>query len=335
MADIHLHIGLNKTGTSSIQDFFSMNAERLLREDGLCYPSAGRSATAHHDLSKWLKTPEGKAATPQSPVVATLLDELRQAPRALLSSEDFHTLGASQVAHLAHLLKGHRVRVVLYLREHVAYLASWYQQNVQATNQTCSFGAFAQQTRKPLHRVAGFWAESFGAANVTLRLYDRAQLVGGDVVQDLAAQIGLAGDLQRFERKPFESNPSVTGNLLFIKRLANLFFDRKALVDMTAELTALSSSRVQARVPAACGDADVVAQIVRQNRQDRQELQAQHGLDMPARSGELAGHAAPDLATLHTDWDLVMTRARERAMTIGRLADVLSVRDCAALLGAR
>lgn len=327
MADIHLHIGLNKTGTSSLQDFFRMNAQALWDEAGLCYPQAGRDGgPAHHALSKWLKSPKGIEAGAVAPMVAALLGELREAKSAVISSEDFHTHGPRSIEQLAHLLAGHRVRVVLYVREHVAYLSSWYQQNVQATHLSCAFDTFCYFTRKPLAKIADQWAKAFGPGQVELALYERPQLVGGDIVQDFAARIGLGGDLGRFKRKPYDSNPSVAGNLLFIKRLLNNFHSKPVAASFVDEVTALSRLKPQFQGRMAV-DEETVRYVAGMYKADRLELQQRYGLQIDAPEGAQAGQPTPDFSTLQADWGWVMQTARERGFALAAGEGLLTMGD--------
>lgn len=330
MAVIYLHIGLNKTGTSSLQDFLRMNAQAL-GDEGVCYPQAGRDAAAHHPLSKWLKSPKGIELGAAAPMVAGLLDEIRGADKVVISSEDFHTHGPKSIEHLARLLAGHEVHVVLYVREHVAYLASWYQQNVQATHLSCAFDSFCYLTRKPLAKIADQWARAFGRDRVVVGLYDRAQLVQGDVVQDFAARIGLGGDLRRFKRKPYESNPSVAGNLLFIKRLVNNFHSKPVAAGFVDEVTALSRLKPEFQ-GAMQVDAEVVAYVAGMYKGDRQELLQRYGVKIEAPSGALPGRPTPDFATLQQDWTLVMDAARERGFALGGSAELMQLTDCRRLV---
>jgi hypothetical protein len=331
MAIVHLHIGLNKTGTSSLQDFFRMNAQALWDEAGLRYPRAGREdATAHHELSRWLKSPKGLDAGPDAPMVAALLTELAEARMAVVSSEDFHTHGQRSIDHLAALLRGHDVRVHLYLREHVAYLASWYQQNVQATHLSCAFDTFCFFTRKPLARVADQWVKAFGAGKVRVALYERSALIGGDIVQDFAQHIGLGGDLARFKRKPYESNPSVAGNLLFAKRLVNNLLSKPAAAGLVDEITALSKLKPEFRGRMAVDEA-TVRYVAGMYKADRDDLRQRYGLVVRPPDGALAGHATPDFATLQADWALVMDTARQRGLKLAECAGLVTVGDCSRL----
>ncbi|MCO5977541.1 sulfotransferase [Ideonella oryzae] len=331
MSDVVVHIGLNKTGTSSLQDFLALNTDAL-RAEGICYPRAGREGAAHHGLSAWLGSPEADADPTASPVAQALLAEMQGLPRVWLSSEDFHAQGLRGARNLARLLQGHSVRIVLYLREHLAYLASWYQQNVQASALSCSFASFCHFTHKPLSEVADTWGQVFGHGQLTLRLYDRRSLVGGDMLLDFAAQVGLGGDLGRFVRKPYENNPSISGNLLFIKRLLNTLLPATDAAAMVGELMELSKLRPGFRGAMRVGP-ELAAHVARTYAADRRQLRQRWGLDWPVPPTELAGSPVPDVATLHGDWQRVQAAARKKGFALASAMDWLRLGDLRALGG--
>lgn len=313
MADIYLHIGLNKTGTSSLQDFFALNQDAL-RAEGWCYPRTGRDGPAHHPLSAAFRSPDA---------VVPLLDELRaeiaDAPRVVLSSEDFHTLGTQAIERVAETFKGHRVQVLLYVREHLPYLASWYQQNIQASHESAPFDIFCYVQRKPMAEIAHRWAEVFGIGQVHVRLYDRAQLKDGDVVADMAEVIGLGGDLGRFVRKPYESNPSVSGNLLFVKRVVNCFLTKPQAAQMVVETNELSKLRPEYRGAMAV-DAAVADMVSAMYREDRRRLAARHGVVIDPVPGARPGHLTPDFDTLRGHWQYLVEVSEARGYRFGRYA---------------
>ena len=334
MTDIVVHIGLNKTGTSSIQDFMSMNADALL-ERGICYPRAGRELTAHHPLSYWLKKlPEDADPRALEPGIA-LLDEIRAcgARRVVLSSEDFHTHGPRGVRHLARLLEGHDVRIVLYLREHLAYLASWYQQNVQASHLSAAFDTFCYFARTPFHVTAERWTQAFGNDALELRLYDRERLVERDIVRDFADAADLRVGLQGLQRKPFDSNPSVAGNVLFAKRLINNFLDKRAAAALNDDITALSRLVPEFRGAMHVNET-VVNYVGSLYAADRAKLQKRHGLAIVPSGGARDGSLTPDLRTLSGDWEMLRREAEKRSLPIARELAMLSLGDLGSLLPA-
>lgn len=301
----------------------AMNAALLLEREGLLYPKAGRVGAAHHGLTQRLK---GQAADGAPDLLQGLSEEIRHAHKVVITSESLHGIGPKPLALLAETLKGHDVRVVFYLREHVAYLASWYQQNVQATHASLGFETFCHYTHKPLHKVVQAWAQQFGASQITLRLYDRAVLAGGDIVQDFAQVLGLQTPLAECQRKGWESNPSISGNLLFIKRLLNNFYSREQAAKVVDELTGLSklkpSFRGRMHVPE-----HVVANLVKGYAHDRQVLANQWDVHIAPLRGALEGHLTPDLSCLRDDWALVMDAAAAKGLYLARAAQALRLGD--------
>src|SRR3954468_23386329 len=133
-----LHIGTNKTGTSTLQAYLGTHRKTLL-EHGICYPLLGSDPLAHHELAEAIKLQDlGKFAliptAVTNPVVGLPYNTV------LFSSENFHTI--MNVSSVANLFPPDETLIVLYVREHVRYLASWYQQDVQEWNVTCSFNDF-------------------------------------------------------------------------------------------------------------------------------------------------------------------------------------------------
>ncbi|GAA0741971.1 hypothetical protein LRH25_04800 [Ideonella azotifigens] len=331
MADVYLHIGLNKTGTSSIQDFFFLNIEAMAQE-GICYPRAGLDGAAHHALSYWLGTPEPDRNFEQSPMVLAMRKEIAGASKVVISSEDLHTHGARGARILKRLFAGHQVKVVFYVREHLSYLASWYQQNVQASHLSCSFDTFCHLTRKPLHTLADAWTESMGRENMFLRLYDRKALTGGDVLLDFVRIVGVPGDLERFQRKRYENNPSVTGNLLFIKRLLNNLLDKATASNMVNETTELAKLKPEF-LGAMQVDAPLVAYVAGMYKGDRKVLLDRYGVEIPERSGAMAGSLFPDFATLREDYDLILDTAAARDYDIAKAMRMITLGDLSYLNG--
>src|SRR6056297_28741 len=104
----YLHIGTNKTGTSSIQRSLSDSTE-LLAENGICYPDTGRDdeyRVAHHPFAELGRNFPRQMAEQ----VASMVEEAesRGLDSIILSSEAFHTVHAHIVGQA---LKGHDVEV--------------------------------------------------------------------------------------------------------------------------------------------------------------------------------------------------------------------------------
>lgn len=299
---------------------------------GIVYPEHGRMGTAHHNVAKWLKKMPGDADPRQDELGAALCAELANTPRAILSSEEFHTLTGRGVKLLAKLLSGHDVKVYLYVRDHLRYMASWYQQSIQSTHLSLSFDKFCDFAHAPFMAVADRWASSFGQDNVVLRLYDRAALRSKDVVNDLLFEALGIDDLTGFERKPRDSNPSLSGNLLFFKRVINNFLPKaEAGGQLANECTALANLD-----PSFSGSIlvdDTVAKFVNNiYAGDRAKLDKKYGIVFP--STKSSGVPVPDLSRLASDWKLITHHARLKDFKIARYFDLIESFDPSMLAAA-
>lgn len=204
-----LHIGQTKTGSTSLQRFLALNRARL-PELGLHYPTApqtaaGTTAAKHHHLLVALHPghlQRGRAHRVWDGLLAQL--ERQSAQTHVLSDELFWHLGEHHPGHrvqalgfLARQLAGVDVQVLAYLRPQADWLVSWYAQLLRSSGQRVAgmdLPAFEARMRTrgmlDYHRIASDWAEAFGRDRVCLRPWDRAQLHGGDIIDDFLHRLG-------------------------------------------------------------------------------------------------------------------------------------------------
>lgn len=203
---IYLHIGLNKTGTSSMQQFAAMNRP-LLAAAGIDYPEVGAARHAHHHLKNALQAVDA-GAVPGAEIEAVAAHVAADpAGTFLFSSEGLSLLGEAAVAHLAAALRGHEVRILLYVRDFAACLMSMYNQQAKSGRTVLDFDDFVAvsraQGRMDVAGKAALWMRHFGRENLRLRSVVPADLVGGDLIADMCAAIGLPDDF--VTRTPPES----------------------------------------------------------------------------------------------------------------------------------
>ncbi len=134
MRSLYVHVGLHKTGTSSIQSFFNEHRE-YLRSCGLLYPLAGivPAYPGHHNLA-W-ELAGDRRFDHRRGTFRSLFSEIRAFDGdVLISSEDFE--GVLGYSHCWTALRefaqrfGFVIKLVIFLREQAAYLESLYLQNL-------------------------------------------------------------------------------------------------------------------------------------------------------------------------------------------------------------
>lgn len=227
-----LHIGMPKTGSTVLQDRLRASPEAL-RAHGLLYPANPPGVrfnnhrllllgfTAFEDLPRHMLKGDlqGPEALPGAYAAfrAHLAAQVAEArpERVILSSETlFRRLRRKDRAALREALAPYGpVTMAAYLRRPSAYYLSALQQHLKASHKVAAPRAL------PILRVLDAYRRAFGPEAVRPRIYDRAQLVEGDITADfLAVHLsgsGLAaGDLAQGRR----SNETLSAEAMDVLR---------------------------------------------------------------------------------------------------------------------
>lgn len=223
MHKVILHIGRHKTGTSTLQSFLVNNRE-YLQSQGYYYPLPAKGI-AHHQIADYFRRKVRSENTAvyenAKKAIDTFMAEIANINDAvLLSSEAFQNADPLLVGEV---FKAEYTQVVLYLREQVSYAISSYQQAVHARNLSCSAEQYCQKFFLDYDKFLMQWESVLGRENVIVRIYDRAKLKGGDIVEDFGATIGLENisQMSRASIAPLGTNTSIGGVLLEFKRIIN------------------------------------------------------------------------------------------------------------------
>lgn len=191
MAEIFLHVGPFKTGSTAIQSTLLQNDERLLRDHGILVPRAGRNLRndAHHNLAWELK--DRAQFRPECGGWAEVAEELASVDRAVISSEvlcDCKTLSRA-VQNLERL--GHVVRVVFVFRHQLSLINSSYTQQVKSFRLNDTFSEFfpgAMSSKRYVY--AEYYREVLKAAKTAPLVLD----FGRGLLGDFLALLGLTPD---------------------------------------------------------------------------------------------------------------------------------------------
>jgi len=242
MAELLLHIGMPRTGTSAIQEALWARRERLASL-GVLYPELGLSGPTHAVFANVFKGPSWEAVlaglrgpgapAPDPYATGEDADELYGVLRALLegtsarlvvlSSECFVEWIDPQAVADQLLPYGIRPRVVVYLRRQDLWIQSVYSQLVKDR-----FIRYTGQLRElPQCAVMDYcallapWAQAFGLENVIVRVYDRRILRGGGVVEDFLDLLGLSQDPLGVKVGPGDVNASLHREVVALLCRAN------------------------------------------------------------------------------------------------------------------
>ncbi|AJE45420.1 hypothetical protein [Celeribacter indicus] len=239
-----LHIGTEKTGSTSIQDFLVLNRAALSRKGVMVSKALGRGNNRAlpacfqgrlDDLSRRLRIPSLEAQKAHfSPILERFLSEVEAARAShdlcLVSSEHLHSRLRSpeEVAALREFLAPHftGIEVFGYFREQASLVKSNYSTWVEGGGGSASLARFCEEAMpgNPYYdycALAEMWSAAFGHDSFRPRLYRRDALHGGDVRRDFAAEALKLDDLSDLTFVVTESNRSLGAAGVLIARGLN------------------------------------------------------------------------------------------------------------------
>jgi len=273
MKTLYLHIGLHKTGTTSIQRFFTENAEAF--ENMVHYPKAGNNGISHGALSSTLKSEKwvesyrallaNMGAVKEShyadipdadkrAMYDALRDEINRnsSDTVVISSEGFYEWISPEALKQAFDWFAGEIKVVVYLRRQDDWLMSVYNQMVKDEKMRY-FGAANKIPQLSLINFHDYLEElsaCFGRQSLIVRLW----YPGVDVIHDFLANVLRLDSrfVSKFAGKSVRENVSVPAQLIPLLRLGNRFSYLYSLIRWVARspsLVAMLKKILPAYVP--------------------------------------------------------------------------------------
>ena len=243
---LHLHIGTQKTGTTALQRFCVKN-RKLLRTLGYSYPKMpfsypyvldsrnGHFLIGSVSGSASVRPAAEEEAERRAAGFGIIAGAFERYANVILSEERLWDFSAAQPDPfwdelLQHAGKhGYRVHVIVYLRRQDQLAMSWYNQMVKQGSDVQGSQFWGHWVANPPVIQLDYWANLqriaalVGPENITVRVYDRAQLEkdGGSIYSDFLGCVGLQLD-ERFTLPAHDRNSgSLSPNMLAIKRAVN------------------------------------------------------------------------------------------------------------------
>lgn len=231
---LDLHIGMPKTGTTAIQNFFAHNRILLRDRFGILYPDCGVPANQHTALVKsmvagkyeWAHFNAAIAAFDPGEYISNVLRSCRQhlCRKVVMSSEYFwaspvmqaglkyHSLSEKNYQYIESvineckvLLSGFaKVRIIVYLRRQDDWIDSFFNQQLKDGFPIPEPDEIAAPKNYLMYaRNLQLWAKCFGKENIIVRSFDH--LKGGNVIRDFCEVVGVDSRLLEFPQKDKDS----------------------------------------------------------------------------------------------------------------------------------
>ncbi len=207
---LYLHIGTEKTGSTSIQFACAMNHERL-RKAGFLYPRVpgernhvrltlyaidhGRSADLRPRAGLGLDRDYERF---KHEFQHSLLQEISQSScsAVVLSNEHLSSRlhRIEEINRLAEIVREitDDMKIIVYLRPQHELAASAYSTSVKSgSTEELELPIDDKQPYFNYALMLDPWASVFGEGNISVRIYNRLQMPTGDVVKDFLSAIGF------------------------------------------------------------------------------------------------------------------------------------------------
>jgi hypothetical protein len=287
-----LHIGMHKTGSTSIQKSLrGFSDDRFVYfEDHLNRANHGPALHALLDIKEPGSTPADfeRAKRNLKKIVRRLGSRT-----LILCSERLFRFNRHQAEKLSTVLRGHgfdRIEVFGYIRAPGDYLSSVIQQRIKDGRKSSIDLRQTVEGRYPRFRdQIGLYDEVFGRENVHLRKFDPSTFPSGDVVHDFCDQAGIDLPSERVVRL----NESVSREVIALIFTYHELHEGLGLAPLTApqnralvdRLRPLGSTRFRL-------SPDLVKPILERHRADIAWMEARLGQPLSVELGE---HRAGDV----------------------------------------
>jgi hypothetical protein len=241
---LYLHIGTEKTGTSSVQNFFGNNRELLARA-GVLYPETpgNRNHTGLAGAAQEISTRGALRKTMNIKTnqdVENLRARIIQGLASEFASRPFHTVVMSgehcssrlltdeEVGWLKDVLAPHfdKIYIVVYLRRQDDFLLSTYSTGVKSgvTRRLDIPPDEIIRDRYDYWNLISRWARVFDEEQIICRKFERTALKSGDIIDDILDVMGIEAKTE-FDR-PKDANESLDAETLEFLRLFNAHVPR-------------------------------------------------------------------------------------------------------------
>lgn len=317
---ILLHIGQSKTGTSAIQAYLTLNRQKI-RDLGILYPGIAVNGVpidmgSHNALADSLvglyRYPNLRAEQ----YFEQFFNEAEKinAKLVILSAEHFFggepriwdvadesayfDAYSRKVAMLAQYLGGHQIKILLYLRPQVDWLASAIGQTIR-TEKLISRKSIYRNDRqffemaKPVLRyfsLVNVWSAHLKPGCIEVIPYDRRSLRNGSSIADFMYRAGLEGVEVRYGSEDLQVNESLSREYIEVKKILNM--EDKDKLDERVIISCLERLSATSRYPAKyLLDESLVRDVeefVEPENQRLNELYIAEGNKLTARSETLS-----------------------------------------------
>ena len=231
-----VHIGMPKTGTTTLQRTFTANT-RLLEESGILYPSMLSSSSMNHRILAYYTRepshyPRHMRRLKNEAVSRDLINEIKFSVDSSLKSRDYAHLVFSAESLFYPIQQVKRIpfrefmssldsspTFVAYLRSPASFYLAVCQQKLRASTRLKSL------TPPRYYGVLNSYRETFPDSRIRVSLFERKALVNNDIVDDFCSKYLSSSSIDPATLKSIsDSNISLSPEAMAASRLYRMAF---------------------------------------------------------------------------------------------------------------
>lgn len=192
---LYLHIGMNKNGTSTIQQYLKNNKKELTSQ-GICYPSMSEINNAHYELSNSFGFgPDNVCKHEPIELIDKIVAEA-EGKNVILSSEYF-SLRANNSELISLLSPHYKIIIIVYIRNHYEWIQSLFNQATKSTiNPPWEKGieAFYKHCKENSNQILSYielinrWSNT---DELIIRPFNKNYFNEGDLISDFLSIVGV------------------------------------------------------------------------------------------------------------------------------------------------
>ena len=193
--EVYVHIGMPKTGTTTLQNYLSAEYVNL-EKYSILYPNSGRENCVGHHILTALELDEYTLEYSKKQY-QKLIDEIEKSKckKVIISSETYSGLKRDYllIDDLSNYLgEKYDIKIIIYIREHIDFIKSYYMQRLKGGRKIFenSFLGDIEDFYKKNKDYFNYFKRiqyletKFGKNNLMIRVYDKKLLDDGDIIKD-------------------------------------------------------------------------------------------------------------------------------------------------------
>jgi len=222
--ELYIHIGTHKTGTTALQQFFTLNRP-VLKNNGIDYPAVVDAGDGHHRLAWSLLKEEGRPCQWDIKNLKSSKQEWSQAlknagSRVLLSSETFIFSKPDTIRKIIALAPNYQVKMVVYFRRQDDMGSSVVNEVTKSSRKRWTEFKNPLPYKLKYIDYLDYWSQVIGRQNVIVRPYEKQQFYGGTIFSDFLHHV-FNLEANGFEIPQGNINARLHRVILEYKRLIN------------------------------------------------------------------------------------------------------------------